>query len=162
MPWLVRSIWLSVVSGGKPTPHLSFLALCWFDPARLLVSSTATPQRFCVISSNLTIYNSQAYFPSSKTAIQLSNQSIGGLVVKLAVATALRAKLRLAPGSIPGRCNLFFCLFALLLSFLASFCSTTPHHQRQVLVYEHALALRSDIIVAKLLFCMCAMDGGCV
>jgi hypothetical protein len=40
-----------------------------------------------------------------------SNDSIGGLVVKLAVANRLRAQLRLAPGSIPGRCMVTFCIF---------------------------------------------------
>jgi hypothetical protein len=75
-----------------------------------------------VSSASLAAYAQQYYKPhinhsfhqtGSTTCSSTSNNSIGGLVVKLAVAIH-SGQFRLAPGSIPGRCNLSFCLLNLL------------------------------------------------
>ena len=64
---------------------------------------------------NILYLNPQIFIRRSTSFYHLDNPSIGGLVVKLAVAihlflTVQIGQRRLAPGSIPGRCKISFFL----------------------------------------------------
>jgi hypothetical protein len=79
--------------------------------------------------------------------IRLQKISIGGLVVKLAVAICFRL-IRLAPGSIPGRCNYLFAVLRLWLrvfwwderlghvAYTASCTATLAHRHTNPRVFE--------------------------
>jgi hypothetical protein len=68
--------------------------------------STEAAETFTLIYK---LYNQSDIHQSS--ALRFDSISIGGLVVKLAVAIYLRS-IRLAPGSIPGRCKVSFLLLS--------------------------------------------------
>jgi hypothetical protein len=69
---------------------------------------------FCEsIPVNYTLFYVIEYNSLDTTNFHQQIISIGGLVVKLAVAICFRS-IRLAPGSIPGRCNPLFLLFSRL------------------------------------------------